>query len=112
YLNSGQPKKAISYINTSLNSFKDKNTFISLGFAYMEMNKFKKAEEVFKELSVKLPNLILPHLLLAKLYYDFDRHSECELEIEKVLTIKPKFDDSYAKTIKDEALKLKELLKD
>jgi len=110
YLNIGQPGQAINYINTSLSSFKDKNTFISLGFAYLEISKFKEAEKAFNELTSKLPNLILPHLLLAKLYYDFEKYSDCEIEIKKVLEMEPKFDDSYARTIKEEARKLSELL--
>ncbi len=110
YLNIGQPDQAILYINNSLSSFKDKNTFISLGFAYMEVGKYKEAEKAFKELTSKLPNLILPHLLLAKLYYDFEKYPDCEIEIKKVLEMEPKFDDSYARTIKEEARKLSELL--
>ncbi len=111
YLNSGKTTKATDYIQKSLNSFSDKNAYISLGFAYMNLGNYEKAEKIFKKLSKKLPNLLLPHLLLAKLYYNIQKDTLCELEIKKVLKMRPKFYNNYSNTIINEARKLKESLR-
>lgn len=111
FLNSGKPHEAIPYLEQSLLSFQDKNIFILLGFAYAEVNQNIKAENILKEFCRKLPNLLLPHLLLGKLYYENGRIVESQNQLEFVLTKSPKIKNDYAEEIKREAKVLMEKTK-
>lgn len=103
YLNDGKPLDAIPYLEQSLISFQDKNIFVLLGFAYTESHQHRKAERTLQELNYKFPNLLLPHLLLGKLYFDNGRIEESKQQLELVLNTTPKLNNEFAEKIKGEA---------
>ncbi len=108
YLNNDNPHKAIYYLKESLKGFKDKNTYVSLGFAYMQLKKYKQAEAYFQELKNKFPNLLLPDLLLAKLYIETNDNQNAKHHLQLVIDKKPKFDNDNAASVKSVA---KDMLK-
>ena len=103
YLNRGKSQDAIPYLEQSLLSFQDKNIFILLSIAYAETNQNIKAENILMEFSRQFPNLLLPHLLLGKLYYESSRIPEAKRELTFVIQNKSKFNNEYSKQIKNEA---------
>jgi|GEM_PF-4338324 len=106
YLNNGKPQDAIPYLEQSLTSFQDKNIFVLLGFAYTELNQNLRAEETLKELNYKFPNLLLPHLLIGKLYFDLNEKQEAIKQLRIVVDANPKIQNEFAEQVKNEARRL------
>ena len=110
YLNDHNPKQAVYYLNESLKTYKDKNIYISLGFAYWELSNLNKSLYIFEELEKKFPNLLMPHLLLGKVYLEKGSFKKSKEEFEFVIKTKPKFDNEIAKDVKNEAARILKIM--
>ncbi len=106
YLNKHETKQAIYYLKKSLKTYKDKNTYTSLGYAYLDLSEFNKSISVFKEFENKFPNLLLPHLLLGKVYFRSSNFVNSKKELERLIKMQPKFHNDYAAEIKNEAARI------
>ena len=71
---------------------------------------YDDAEKSLKTVSEMFPNLLLPHLWLAQMYYKIGRKELASSELELIRKAKPKVMSEAVKAIKQDAERLLQLL--
>jgi O-antigen polymerase len=77
-----------------------KELYYSRGLAFQKIKKYKEAELEYREVEKRLPNLIYPKYLLAKLYYDSGQISKWNLKAKEVIEFKPKIESGFTLLLK------------
>ena len=100
----GKSAEAIRLLSQSLEKFSDKNIYLTLGHAYMISGEYFKAEECFKRLNQMYPQLLLPHLWLAEMYYYKLGSTEKAIsELKFIIKAEPKIQSDDVRAIKRDA---------
>lgn len=66
----GEAQKAIELIKSSQKGLSDKNQFITLGKAYIDNGDYALAGETLNRVLYFYPNLLYPHFLLSRNYFE------------------------------------------
>jgi len=103
YSYTGIYEKAIDLLTQSLEKFNDKNIYLTLGYAYRISGNYQKAEENFKTVIRMYPQLLLPHLWLAEMYYESGEIDESIRELKIIIDAKPKIISQDVIFIKQDA---------
>jgi len=103
YSYTGIYEKAIDLLTQSLEKFNDKNIYLTLGHAYRISGDYQKAEENFRTVIRMYPQLLLPHLWLAELYYESGEIDESIRELKIIIDAKPKIISQDVIFIKQDA---------
>ena len=106
YAYTGQFEKGLKLIRQSRTSFNDKNIYLVLGQVYLQMREYQKAEENLKTVTYMYPQLLSPHILLAKLYHTVGFNSKAVGELEYVLSAEPKIISDEVMAIKRDAKRM------
>ncbi|HDP68641.1 MAG TPA: tetratricopeptide repeat protein, partial [Candidatus Marinimicrobia bacterium] len=90
YSYTGAAEQAIGLLTSSLKSFNDKNIYLTLGHAYRISGEYQKAEDNFRTVTRMYPQMLLPHLWLAELYYEMGDRDQSIQELRLIINAKPK----------------------
>lgn len=103
YSYTGIYEKAIGLLTQSLEKFNDKNIYLTLGHAYRISGCYQKAEENIQIVIRMYPQLLLPHLWLAEMYYETDELDKSVLELRLIINAEPKIISQDVIFIKQDA---------
>jgi O-antigen ligase len=103
YLNDSNPTRAVELLQTTKQTYQDRHLFRYLSFAYAESSQPEKAVQILNEFRIKFPNLLLPHLLMAKHYFDNGKYGDAINHANIVLAKAPKIENAYAHELRNEA---------
>ena len=106
YAYTGQLGKALTLIRQSQKSFNDKNIYLVLGQIYLRLGDYAKAEENLKTVTYMYPQLLSPHLLLAKLYQVAGYQSKAVSELQFIIEAEPKIMSEEVITVKKDAQRM------
>lgn len=106
YAYTGQLDKALTLIQQSQKSFNDKNIYLVLGQIYLRLGDYTKAEDNLKTVTYMYPQLLSPHLLLAKLYQLAGYQSKAISELEFIISAEPKIISDEVRAIKRDAMRM------
>lgn len=90
YSYSRKPEQALPLLQSSQQKFNDKNLYIVLGYTFIQLKRYVKAENSFRTVLRMYPKLLLPRLWLAELYQHQGRLEAAKSELNRILEIQPK----------------------
>jgi len=90
YIESGEYRKAIPYLERATRLYFDKDFFYSLGFCYESSGQYDAAQKCYKIVQQTVPHLIKPSYLLALSYFNQGRIDEFKKQALIVVSKKPK----------------------
>lgn len=103
YSYTGEAEQAIGLLTKSLKSFNDKNIYLTLGHAYRIAGEYQRAEENFRTVTRMYPQMLLPHLWLAELYYETGENERAVQELKLIIDANPKIISNDVIAIKRDA---------
>lgn len=106
YSYNGAAEKAIGLLISSLKSFNGKNIYLTLGHAYRISGEYQKAEDNFRTVTRMYPQMLLPHLWLAELYYETGENDRAVQELKLIINANPKIISGDVIAIKGDAERL------
>jgi O-antigen ligase len=65
----GNYTRGLHFLERSLESYNDRNIYLSMSYAYMKLYNFDKAEAFAKKALSMFPDHLAPHLLLGQVYF-------------------------------------------
>lgn len=99
----GESERAINLLTQSLDKFNDKNIYLTLGHAYRISGEYQKAGDNFRNVTRMYPQMLLPHLWLAELYYETGEWDQSIQELRLIINAKPKILSDEVVSIKRDA---------
>lgn len=90
YKASGDYISAVRTLNRTKKIIPVKETYYTVGMLYEKLNNSALAEQEYSFVSRKIPYLIRPKYLLAKLYFKTNQKKKFIAEAKRILTMKPK----------------------
>lgn len=102
FLTNKEFPKAINELERAKSKCPAITLYYMLGDTYKQVKDYKKAEHNYLAVSNALPNLVKPHYLLAKLYYETSQHAKWRNKALFVINFKTKGSSIEAGTMIDE----------
>lgn len=103
----GEYEKSDSILKMGYNSSSDPVFLNAMGNNWLYQNQFDKAEEMFCESFISLPNRMYPLYSLARLYFEKQDYKKINKIYQLVCMFKPKIESGYTKKMR---LEIDELL--
>jgi len=95
YYNLGIYDEAEKALNRSKKYYNDRNIYRNLALCYMQLEKYKEAEEEFKYAIYLCPKFTKAYVDLAYLYAKQEDYNKAIVEWNKILEIDPDFSEKY-----------------
>jgi O-antigen ligase len=111
YVMNQQYRKALPEFKIALESFHDKNIYLSCGMAYQQLRDYRLAEKNYQTVIAMFPNLLFPRYLLGKMYYESGQIEKAESILESILYINPRVYNKDTEAIKSAAEELLNVIK-
>jgi O-antigen ligase len=106
YVMNQEYNKALPEFKMALETFHDKNIYLSRGMAYQQLKNYSLAEKNYQRVIDMFPNLLFPRYLLGKMYYDSGQIKKAENILESILYINPRIYNKDTEVIKGAAREL------
>jgi tetratricopeptide (TPR) repeat protein len=109
---SGEYKKSNEILHRTVSISCDPVHYNMMGINYQLLKEYELAEQSFRKAANLVPNRILPHYLLAKLYYEMGLKDKAEVEINIVMTKPPKVESMAVEEMREELKTIFNVLND
>lgn len=103
---SGNYSRGIYHLKKSLETFNDRNIYLSLAYGYMKLRDYTLAEQYAKKALSMFPDHLAPHQLLGEIYFYQGNFKLSKESLERCIKKKTKIKSESVKQISDESKKL------
>jgi tetratricopeptide (TPR) repeat protein len=103
----GEYKKSNEILHRTMPISCDPVHYNIMGINYQLLQQYKLAEQSFKKAATLVPNRLLPHYLLAKLYHEMGLKDKAEAETDIVMTKPPKVESMAVEEMRNELIELR-----
>lgn len=100
------PSRGLVHLNQALKNFNDRNIWLSMSLAYIELKQYEKAEENALAVLSMFPDHLAPHLLLGEIYYYTGQENKSKESLLKCIKQQTSVQSDQTQKISEDAAEM------